>query len=358
MKNENATGLQAVAVAELHETGRALLRANDPAKAIVVANKCVELDGDNPESWALLGEAKFLWGDHEEGLGTYKKAIALRPDYAPYYYSLGTMYESLERAPEALLQFQRARHLDPSNNSYQAAEAAMLCDRAIAQHDLSALDENMAILEQCHQRGSSNEFVRADLAGAYLERARLGWVEDPQEKDAFYATEREHVEAAKNYLAKAESLNVADKIVAQRMQEMKKAVADSEKIIFRGRWRTGILAVLFGFGFVSSHFTIPRLLYLILSVLYFFARRQPQYIRNRKSFTGEKPSLLDRFMSPIYGVADNIVFLGSVTGVIQKMLFMKALVLFIREAAALLFLPIETLRGLWENYDLKKLITK
>ena len=59
----------------LVEQGWKLLINDEIADAIYVATKATEKQGDNPEAWALLAQAKYRWGEIEDALYEYKKAI-------------------------------------------------------------------------------------------------------------------------------------------------------------------------------------------------------------------------------------------------------------------------------------------
>lgn len=341
----------------LLEKGQKLVSDNNLPQALVLANKCVEQDGKHPEVWSFLGEVKFKWGDTEDAVAAYKKAIDLRPDYAPYYYHLGRAYFVLERYNDALLQYEHAVHIDPTNDEYLAAKGILYCQ---APPDMDLLDKGIEMLEQCSQRAPDNDDVRNSLAVAYIAKAHEDWVLDPEEDDARYATRIEHIEKAKPYINKAVELKITDKALAGMIVKGKEAVRDAEKRKFVGRYRPGILTIFISaIALTFGGFSILWFLYLIFGVLYFFALRRPGYVTNRKSFEGgDKPSVLDRIMAPIYDVAGGITFYGSFLSNLRRMFLLRGVIDLIRDALSVLFLPIETIKGLLENYDLKGLISK
>src|SRR5690606_30208091 len=84
-----------------------LLIAGNIADAMYVATKATQAQGNNPEAWAILAQAKFKWGETEDAIYEYKRAIQLKPNEASYYFDLGGVYESAERWNDALQQYQR-----------------------------------------------------------------------------------------------------------------------------------------------------------------------------------------------------------------------------------------------------------
>ena len=72
----------------LVEQGWKLLINDEIADAIYVATKATEKQGDNPEAWALLAQAKYRWGEIEDALYEYKKAIKLKPNEPDYYFDI------------------------------------------------------------------------------------------------------------------------------------------------------------------------------------------------------------------------------------------------------------------------------
>ena len=65
---------------ELVKQGWEALISDNIADAIYIGTKATEKQGDNPEAWALLAQAKYRWGEIEDSIYEYKKAIKLRPN--------------------------------------------------------------------------------------------------------------------------------------------------------------------------------------------------------------------------------------------------------------------------------------
>ena len=85
----------------LVKQGWDLLINDNIADAIYVATKATEKQGDNPEAWALLAQAKYRWGEIEDSIYEYKKAIKLKPNEPDYYFELGGVFESEQRWKDA-----------------------------------------------------------------------------------------------------------------------------------------------------------------------------------------------------------------------------------------------------------------
>jgi tetratricopeptide (TPR) repeat protein len=270
---------------------------------------------------------------------------------------LGKAYSALEQYNDALLQYEHAVHIDPTNNEYLAAKGVLYCQ---APPDKDLLDRGIEILEQCSQHAPDDDDIRNNLAVAYIAKAHEDWVRDPEDEDARYATRIEHIEKAKPYIDKAAALKIADKALANMIVTGKDAVRNAEKRKFVGRYRPGILTIFISTIALSfGGFSIFWFLYLIFGVLYFFALRRPGYVTNQKAFEGgDKPSILDRIMAPIYDVAGGITFYGPFLSNLRKMFLLRGVIDLIRDALSMLFLPVETIKGLLENYDLKGLISR
>jgi DnaJ-class molecular chaperone len=63
----------------LIDEGRRLLAEGNIGDALYAATKATEREGGNPEAWALLGRARFRFGDVEDAIYEYKRAIKLKP---------------------------------------------------------------------------------------------------------------------------------------------------------------------------------------------------------------------------------------------------------------------------------------
>lgn len=184
----------------IKEGWRLLIDDNVP-DALYVATKATGKDAGNPEAWALLAQAKFRWGETEDAIYEYKRAIKLRPNEAEYYFDLGTVYESTERWKEAVENYERASKIEPKTSMYRAAIGSV-CVR------LQMHSDAIPILEQCVSEEPENTTYQWFLAWAYNDVCITEW---PQGQDGkFYCISEEQAENSLEYLSKAKELNHDD----------------------------------------------------------------------------------------------------------------------------------------------------
>ncbi|MHC4081548.1 MAG: tetratricopeptide repeat protein, partial [Planctomycetota bacterium] len=82
----------------------------------------------NPNAWAAhnnLGIAAAVRGRHDDAIGHYRQALALRPDYADAHNNLGDALQASGRLKEAIVHYRRALGIDAdfSNAHYNLANA-------------------------------------------------------------------------------------------------------------------------------------------------------------------------------------------------------------------------------------------
>lgn len=144
----------------LVKQGWSLLINDNIADAIYVATKATEKQGDNPEAWALLAQAKYRWGEIEDSIYEYKKAIKLKPNEPDYYFELGGVFESEQRWKDAVDNYQKASKINPSVSVYRAAIGQVFLR-------LEMYTEAIPILETCVNEEPENETYNWFLALAY-----------------------------------------------------------------------------------------------------------------------------------------------------------------------------------------------
>jgi tetratricopeptide (TPR) repeat protein len=81
--------------------------------ALVVNQPIVAAELTRAVTATNLGEALSAEGRHDEAVAQYRRAIALKPDWAPAYYNLGSALSRGGRAGEAVTEFERALALQP-----------------------------------------------------------------------------------------------------------------------------------------------------------------------------------------------------------------------------------------------------
>ena len=97
-------------------TGYAWTRSNEAqAQARAAALRALELDPDLGEAHASLGNVLVNRFEFSGAVDQFRKAIALRPDYATAHHWYATTLSSMGRADEARRQIDEALRLDPTS---------------------------------------------------------------------------------------------------------------------------------------------------------------------------------------------------------------------------------------------------
>lgn len=104
------------------ESGEALA-ANDAGRAVELARKATEADGDNPFAFYQLGMAASRASDWGTAAGAFERAIAIKPDlaYGHYYGALALQRQrQLAKAAQHLDAFLRLAPDAPERAAVQA----------------------------------------------------------------------------------------------------------------------------------------------------------------------------------------------------------------------------------------------
>lgn len=186
----------------LVQEGWRLLSVGNVPDALMVATKATEVQGNNPDAWALLGYTKAQWGEVDDAIYEYKRAIKLRPNDATFYYDLGCIYENIEHWKDAMQQYERAAKIDPSTPVYRASMGSVFIKNEMYQ-------EGIQLLERAIQEEPDNVSYQYLLALAYNDSVVASWTPLPGDRGSLCCDE----EAAKRgitYFEKALRLNFND----------------------------------------------------------------------------------------------------------------------------------------------------
>ena len=93
--------------------GQALVWLKQPADAKQSFARCVELDKQNLSGIIMLAQVEQALGDVPGAIAHYRKAIALEPNNAGLYTTLGALYEGQRDWQEAQTHYQRALAIQP-----------------------------------------------------------------------------------------------------------------------------------------------------------------------------------------------------------------------------------------------------
>jgi len=254
-----------------------LLNEGHVADALFVADKATQKEGGNPEAWAVLAKAQHQWGDTDDAVASYRRAIKLRPNEAMYYYDLGCIYESVGKANETLQQWQRAAQIEPATTMYRAGVGATLAENG---QPLQGIE----ILEQCGREQPDNAVYQWFLARAYKQSAFLGWTFVPEGRQDipsdWYATEYKHVIDAQAALDKAMSLKFDDPELTEDLQNVRRYIDSNLKRRIMCKWTVAVIVGLIGIPLMF----IPTL----LAILYVISSRVPQYKINNRVVQGKQ----------------------------------------------------------------------
>jgi tetratricopeptide (TPR) repeat protein len=186
----------------LVKQGWDLLIKDKIADAIYVATKATEKQGDNPEAWALLAQAKHHWGEIEDSIYEYKKAIKLKPNDPDYYFELGGVYESEQRWKDAVDSYQKASKINPSVSVYRAAIGQVFLR-------LEMYTDAIPILETCVNEEPENTTYNWFLALAYNDLVLKKYMIESND-GSYYLVSKEASEFALKYFTKALDLRFED----------------------------------------------------------------------------------------------------------------------------------------------------
>ena len=229
------------------EARRLLAEGNIP-DALFVAEKATQSDGNNAEAWAALAEARFRWGDIEDAICEYRRAIKLCPNEAAYYFDFGSVLESVGRLDDALQQAQRAAQIDPGTTMYRAALGSLLVKK-------QRYAEGIKVLEQCRREQSDNPTYQWFLAIAYDASSTLGWTHvgegHPLVEEGWYATEYKHITDAQESVNKALALTFDDPDLMEALQEHRKLIDQNLRRKLMCNWfAAGVIGIIGILGFL------------------------------------------------------------------------------------------------------------
>lgn len=276
--------------------GRRLLSDGDIPNALFAATQATTVDGANPEAWALSAQAKFRWGQIQDSVYEYKRAISLRPNEATYYFDLGGVYESVEEWNSALQNYQWASRIEPMTIAYRASVGE-------AYFHLDHYEEAITVLKQCVAEDQNNFIYKNYLALAYCAAAYEHWTligpNHPQGvPPGHYATTKLQIDEALAYVQKAQELQLQDPEVRDLVNEIHSDVQSMLKRHFHGNWFAPPAALFLGLLFLSGS-AFWGLLYLACSVGYIVSCFIPQYIVNRRIIAGQELSS-NRFLVSVF----------------------------------------------------------
>jgi arylsulfatase A-like enzyme/Tfp pilus assembly protein PilF len=113
-------------ITQARELGR---DENELAAAMGMLDEVLKEDPNVIDAWFTLGNMSARRGRHEEAVGYFKRALALKADDEEAVINLAHAYRKLGRDDEALVGFRRFLELDPKNAQVHYEIAQILLDR-------------------------------------------------------------------------------------------------------------------------------------------------------------------------------------------------------------------------------------
>lgn len=305
---------------------RRFLSDGDIPSALYAANQATQVDGSNPEAWAVSAQAKFRWGQVPDALYEYKRAIDLRPNEAQYYFDRGNVYESIEDWPNALQNYQWASRVDPMSTMYRASMGGMC-------YQLDRYEEAVAILKQCVAEAPDNRTYREYLALAYCTGSYEHWtfvragnsIGLPEDH---YATTKFQVDEALASVQKAQQLDLQTPEVRDFVNRIQANIQSMLARHFHGNKLAAGAAIFLGVILLLSS-NLWGLFYLFCGVSYVVSCFTPQYLVNRRIIEGK--ALSSTFMSSLL-FEGGVGCMGMIVGlvIIVLLLPVMAVVNFLR----------------------------
>ncbi|OLL21705.1 General transcriptional corepressor ssn6 [Neolecta irregularis DAH-3] len=97
--------------------GRCYMAQQKYNKAYEAYQQAVYRDGHNPTFWCSIGVLYYQINQYRDALDAYSRAIRLNPYISEVWYDLGTLYESCNnQVQDAIDAYTRASELDPQNH--------------------------------------------------------------------------------------------------------------------------------------------------------------------------------------------------------------------------------------------------
>lgn len=246
---------------ELIKEGYKLFAIGAINAALAVAKQATARYGDDPNTWALLAEARFRTNDTDSAIYEYKRAIDLRPNEPKFHHSLGQVFEKAKQNDYAIIAYNKAIELAPTQIYYALTLGCFL-------GKLERWDGSVNILEDCYKRQPDNPQVAEALMIAYD-----GWI-----KANGSAKTLEDLKKTLKMIDKSLAINNNSEItdVQESLLQLKNTYSSYLKRKFNGRPILGAFASLSYSGNFGEKFFLFGAIGIF--VLYYFSCRPPRYI--------------------------------------------------------------------------------
>lgn len=147
----------------LHLLGVIAAASADPARALDLIGRAIQLNPGSPTAHNNRGAALLDLGLWEAALVSFDRAIALEGNYAQAHYNRGNALKELGRWEEALASFDTAIALRPNDAQAHYHRANVLCAKRQWEAALSGFDRAIALEPDFAEAHSNRAFVLHEL---------------------------------------------------------------------------------------------------------------------------------------------------------------------------------------------------
>jgi tetratricopeptide (TPR) repeat protein len=252
-------------------------------RSLAAATKAVELDDNLVDAHTSLAFVTFFWNWDAAGAEReFTRALVLNPNDARAHHWYASFLLTSRRVPEALVQIETARRLDPSSVSILADKGLML---SAAGHT----DEAVTLLKQIQDAEPSFVSTHRYLSEIYFDRQDYDDYLSEWEKTAFLTRDQQEltlVKAAKDGFAKAGSVGMVENTLRIQKQFYKKGSLPAYAVAVTYA-RLGKKQEAFQYLETACNKRENYLLYLATDVAFKNLRDEPEYrtLIERKCFT-------------------------------------------------------------------------
>jgi len=201
------------------------LRNNRTRDAAGAAREATQLDGANPEAWALRGRASLLMNQADSAVFEFGEAVRLRPASDEFHGDLGSAYEVKHDYRQAIACFRTAQELAPDVRRYPLSIGSLylLKDQP---------KEAITIVEPLQAAQPDDPVASYLLAFALKEVAFGSWTPVGSDGSRLITT-REQVATTNQNIQRAQALTVDDEKLRADLGKLLMEARKAEKPSFR-----------------------------------------------------------------------------------------------------------------------------
>jgi Tfp pilus assembly protein PilF len=128
-------------------------------ESIISYKKAIAIKPDYAEAYYNMGKAYDKLGQHADAIASFQKAIVIKTDYADAYYNMGFAYTNLEHHSKAIAAYKMGISLNPTGGNADNAHLNM----GVAYYKIGQYAHAIAAFKK------TSEFTKTDGADAYYQ---------------------------------------------------------------------------------------------------------------------------------------------------------------------------------------------